>query len=458
MTVVNPTRGVDITGSTGSIAVYFDRANPAVSASFSGSISAVPESGQGQALYDEANNIVVVGVYNSGVVGGTTQRFVHAVDVGSSVRLMSNSGIDVGDVDVLSLPALATGSNTIGSIAVFFTPSNPNVLANYGTGTYNIAFSPANPAVNITSIAAGDNNIGNVDIVTMPSVTIGTFPDNEPFNLNQAGGSAIATNSGVVGAGVLRFVHVTDVASSVRLITNNGVDIGDVDVASVVPGTTAANLGKAEDAVHTTGDTGVMALAVSNEANTARAADGDYVPLATDTEGNTRIVGNRDHDAVDAGELVGVGLRAIAHGTNPTAVAAADRTVWYGNRAGVPFILGGHPNVVTLEAAYTTAQTDAAIVTIATGLKIVVTQIQAVTDEATTVGVGLRVGFGATTTPTTTGVILTHPGMVPGAGISRGDGSGILGVGADNEDLRITSEVPTSGSLRILVSYFTVES
>lgn len=286
---------------------------------------------------------------------------------------------------------------------------------------------------------------GGVDILS--------FPDNEPFNLAQWGGTAVPGGSGTVTAGSPRVVLATDVALPAG--TNN---IGDVDVLSIIPGTGATNLGKAEDAVHTSSDVGVMALGVANEANTALAADGDYVPQAADVEGNARIVGNRDHDAVDAGELVGIGLRAIAHGTNPTAVAAADRTVWFANRAGVPFILGGHPNIVTLEAAYTTAQTDIAVVTVAAGLKIAVTQIQAVTDEATTVGVGLRVGFAAVTTPTTTGVILTHPGMVPGAGVSRGDGSGILGVGADGEDLRITSDVPTTGSLRILVSYFTIES
>ena len=117
----------------------------------------------------------------------------------------------------------------------------------------------------------------------------------------------------------------------------------------------------------------------------------------------------------------------------------------------------GYPaSIVTLEVAYTAAQTDAAIVTVGSTDLIVVTQIQALTDEATTVGVGFRVGFGATTTPTTTGVVLTHPGLVPGSGVSRGDGGGVLGAGVDGEDLRITSEVPTGGSLRVLVTYYIV--
>ena len=183
------------------------------------------------------------------------------------------------------------------------------------------------------------------------------------------------------------------------------------------------------------------------------------VTIATDQAAvATTPAGNVAHDGVDSGNPIKIGMRAIAHGTNPTAVAAADRTDWLANRAGVPFVIGGHPNIVTIEAAYTAAQTDTAIVTISTGLKIVVTQIQFVCDNANTVDVGVRVGFGTANTPTTTGVVLTHPGVAAGSGVSRGDGSSIVGVGADNEDLRVTSEVPTTGSCRVLVSYYTVES
>jgi len=185
------------------------------------------------------------------------------------------------------------------------------------------------------------------------------------------------------------------------------------------------------------------------------------VAIASDNTANTNpwlVGGNIAHDAVDSGNPNKVGGRAIAHGANPTAVAAADRTDWYFNRAGIPFVIGGHPNIVTIEAEYTTVQTNTAIITVSTGTKIVVTQIQATCDNANTVDVGLRVGFGTASTPTTTGVVLTHPGIASGSGVSRGDGNGILGSGADNEDLRVTSEVPTSGALRILVSYYTIES
>ena len=50
-------------------------------------------------------------------------------------------------------------------------------------------------------------------------------------------------------------------------------------------------LSHAEDAVHTSGDLGIMSLAVRNDAGTALAADGDYIPLSTDANGNLRVAG-----------------------------------------------------------------------------------------------------------------------------------------------------------------------
>lgn len=75
-----------------------------------------------------------------------------------------------------------------------------------------------------------------------------------------------------------------------KLAANSGVDIGDVDVTSIVPGTGATNLGKAEDGAHTSGDTGVQMLGVRTDTpNVARAdTDLDYTPIATYRTGSVR--------------------------------------------------------------------------------------------------------------------------------------------------------------------------
>ena len=83
--------------------------------------------------------------------------------------------------------------------------------------------------------------------------------------------------------------HTVDgtVTANLAAGTNN---IGDVDVLSIVPGTGATNLGKAEDGGHTTGDTGVYNLGVRNDTpNTALTnADADYASLTTDRVGGIR--------------------------------------------------------------------------------------------------------------------------------------------------------------------------
>ncbi len=163
----------------------------------------------------------------------------------------------------------------------------------------------------------------------------------------------------------------------------------------------------------------------------------------------------------DAGNPLKQGYRASSFGAAPTNVDAADRVDALASRQGIPFYLGGHPNIVSEEFNFTTAQTDAALITVSAGTIIVVTGIDATVDNVTSVDVGVRIGFAtATLTAVSTsgiiGIVLSHPGIAPGSGIVKGSASGIIGIGDDNEDLRLTSEVPTSGALRIVVTYYTV--
>lgn len=111
-----------------------------------------------------------------------------------------------------------------------------------------------------------------------------------------AGQAGVQGGSGVTNALTQRVVLATDVALPAgtnaigKLAANSGVDIGDVDVTSVVPGTGATALGKAEDVAHASGDTGVFVLAVRNDDDTVFAsADGDYAPVSVDRYGRVRV-------------------------------------------------------------------------------------------------------------------------------------------------------------------------
>lgn len=275
-----------------------------------------------------------------------------------------------------------------------------------------------------------------------------------------SGTTILTDDTGASGhAQVVKLAISTD--ASPTLIPADATNGIDVDVTRVIPGTAATELGKAEDAAHASGDVGVLMLAVRNDTHAARSGtDGDYTPIAVDSHGCVFVRGNVNHDDADSDGPVKVGMKAIAHGTNPTAVATADRTDWYANRAGIPFVIGGHPNVVTLKHAnITTAVTDTAIITVSAGTKIVVTSIAVTLDSASTVFPSVLIGFGATTTPTTTGVLIAHGGLPAGGGIARGDGSGILGIGGDGDDLRVTTVGNATGAgVQIVVTYYTIES
>lgn len=114
--------------------------------------------------------------------------------------------------------------------------------------------------------------------------------------------AALSVTGGGVEASALRVTIASDSTGVVSVDDNGGsitVDgtvtanlaagtnnIGDVDVLSVVPGTAAASLGKAEDAAHSSGDTGVYALAVRDDSPAAHSdTDGDYESLHVNAEG-----------------------------------------------------------------------------------------------------------------------------------------------------------------------------
>jgi len=82
-----------------------------------------------------------------------------------------------------------------------------------------------------------------------------------------------------------------DVAGPLPAGANN---IGAVDVLSVVPGAGATNLGKAEDAPHSTGDIGVAVWAVRRDTPSSGVdTDGDYAALSVDSSGRLYVsVGN----------------------------------------------------------------------------------------------------------------------------------------------------------------------
>lgn len=172
------------------------------------------------------------------------------------------------DVDVTRLPTDPFGANADAASATGSISAKLRFIA--GTGI---------PVTGLPALAAGTNNIGDVDVLTLPALPAGTNNIGDvdvlsvpaPLNVTANGSAAAALRVTIANDSTGIVALTTSTASIGKLAANSGVDIGDVDVTSLTGGTIA-------------------------------------------------------HDSVDSGNPIKVGARAAALAASVTLVAAADRT------------------------------------------------------------------------------------------------------------------------------------
>jgi len=165
----------------------------------------------------------------------------------------------------------------------------------------------ANAGTNLNTSALALETGGNLAGAATSLAVLDDWDETNRAAVNTiAGQVGVQGASGIATALTQRVVLATDVALPAgtngigKLTSNTGVDIGDVDVTSVVPGTAATNLGKAEDGGHTTGDVGIFALGVRNDTPNAAltGSDLDYSPVAVYRTGALRIAPPEEDFAV----------------------------------------------------------------------------------------------------------------------------------------------------------------
>lgn len=209
-----------------------------------------------------------------------------------------------------------------------------------------------------------------------------------------------------------------------------------------------------------------MAYTPKNPNGQATMANSEPVVIASDQSAvPTAAGGDVAHDTADAGNPVKIGGVAVSGSASPTSVAAGDRTRAIFNQHGMQYTMAGHPNLITREYDFgTAAQTDVnlAAAAVAADERVYVTRIEVLCDNANTVAVSARVGFGAANVPTASatgvsGMIASHPGIAPGSGIICGNGAGIIAVGGAGEEPRITTTAATSGNTHVIISYFLID-
>lgn len=174
--------------------------------------------------------------------------------------------------------------------------TSPWIVAGGGT-----AGSAATGVVTIQGVASMTKLLVTPDSVALPA--------NQSTNESQINGVTPLMGNGVTGTGSQRVTIASDnTAFSVNAVQSGTWNIGSITtlptlanvttVATVTtltgtttltPGTGATNLGKAEDAASTTGDTGVFVLGVRNDtlAIATTNTNGDYAQFSTDTSGRT---------------------------------------------------------------------------------------------------------------------------------------------------------------------------
>jgi hypothetical protein len=154
-----------------------------------------------------------------GLAAGTTN--IGDVDVLTLPPLPAGTN-NIGDVDIASMPPLPAGANNIGDVDVLTLPLLPQLPATIGQkamiASTSVVLASDQPVIQTTgtvslgaALPAGNNNIGDVDIASMPPLPAGN---------NNIGDVDIASMPPVTLSG------------SVPAGTNN---IGDVDIASMPP-------------------------------------------------------------------------------------------------------------------------------------------------------------------------------------------------------------------------------
>jgi hypothetical protein len=262
-------------------------------------------------------NVIALGVATSFPERNVTLEAGSAV-IGAVTQSGSNWSSNIAQINGVT-PLMGNGATGTGALRVSIANDSTGIVA-LTTGSAQIGHLEANQSVNCAQMNGVAVTMGNgasgtgvqrvtiandstgIVALTTGSAQIGHLEANQSSNIAQINGVTPLMGNGASGTGAQRVTIASD-STGVIAVTESGTwnvglstgtnSIGKISdiTTSVVPGTSATHLGKAEDAGHTTGDTGVFALGVRNDTNAAfSGTDLDYTPIATTSSGSVRAV------------------------------------------------------------------------------------------------------------------------------------------------------------------------
>lgn len=276
----------------------------------------VPAIRSATAVFDGNGDSLVLPLYGRGGVGfqlltvnlNATVTFTCSADAGLTYNTAgcqiiepdSQVGIGGGDFN-------PSGSNYAAVLAIPSGTTHVKALVSgwaAGTGTITVTATPTgSPYFPQDGIMVGLNPlVANSPFhVSGSGWNLGDWGVGSWAVRNDAGATTFTTNQNYspIAVDAAGRVGIADLGGTITVdgaVTTSGTATvsGTVSVdsvtTSVTPGVAAANLGKAEDAAHASGDVGVLALAVRNDAGaTTFGADQDNSPIAVDANGRVGI-------------------------------------------------------------------------------------------------------------------------------------------------------------------------
>ena len=349
---------------------------------------------------------------NTKVTACNTGAVVLAAGTAAYGKLAANSGVDIGDVDVTSLPATSNagataktsdydtgaGTDTVTMMGVAL-PASGGAVAG-GTATNPLRTDPTGTTTQPVSgtVTANLGTIAGAALeTTLGSVkTAVELIDNAVsgagFNVTQLGGAAVPIGAGLEATAV-RVTLPTDGTGVVKL------GAGTAEIGKLAAG--SANIGDVDILTIAAGDNNIGNVDVVTMPN---------VTLNAGTNTN-EVVGDAAHDAAIAGNPVRVGLRAVS--ADITAVTTGDTcdaiSDLVGKQVVLPYAIPENFIKGATAAITGTAATEV-FAAQAAGIRSHLTQIT-VTNSHATVGTVVEIWDGITATGT-----LMHRGYAAPAG------------------------------------------
>lgn len=223
----------------------------------------------------------------------------HLSNIATSVGTLDNA-ISGSEMQVDVVGALPAGTNNIGDVDIASIAAGTNYIgkARLTDGTTDAEVVPL-AGYNAQAVAIVD---GSGDQIT-------SFGGGTQYAVDTAlGGTPTGTVAlAKVDATLSALTPVDGDAESLRVDANGALHVNmsyaldsTNDSITIIPTSTSTGIGKLEDAAHSSGDLGVMALAVRRDTSAASSGTtGDYEPLSTDATGKLWVVGSAIEDAAE---------------------------------------------------------------------------------------------------------------------------------------------------------------